>query len=235
MPKEAASARGAPKTKASAEQPAGAVPHQRARAPRRRLAPETRADLILDEALRLFTERHHSNVTMRDIASACGVKAGLIYYYFTNKEELFSRALAHAIGQLDAGYAALRKTVSDPRSELMAWLDMHALIAPTMARMTKLMADHAASAKQDAQVGELIRGFYDREQALLEDCIARGIAAGLFGQVDVAKTARVISLQLDGIFYATGSRGDDRVAADIEDLRSLADALLRRKDPGERP
>ncbi|HVI28731.1 helix-turn-helix domain-containing protein [Hansschlegelia sp.] len=198
------------------------------------MAPEVRSDLILDEALRLFAERHHSNVSMRDIASACGVNAGLIYYYFTNKEQLFGRALAHAIDQLHAGYAALRPTASDPRSEMMAWLDMHISIAPTLARMTKLMADYAASAPQDPQVGGLIRDFYAREQALLEDCIFRGIAAGLFGDVDVRKTARIISLQLDGIFYATGSRGDDRVAADIEDLRSLVDSLLRARGAGER-
>jgi hypothetical protein len=33
--------------------------------------------------------------------------------------------------------------------------------------------------------------------------------------------ARLIGLHLDGIFHASASRGDDRIAADIEELREF--------------
>ncbi len=198
---------------------------------RTRLDPAIRAEQILDEALRLFAERHYSNVTIRDIALASAVNPALIYYYFESKEHLFSRALGHAIDQLNAGYETLRGGAGDARAEIMAWLDIHISIAPTLTRMTKLMADHAASNAGETAASALIARFYEREQALLEDCIGRGVASGVFRDIDVSKTARTISLQLDGIFYASTSRGDERIAEDIGDLRWLVGTLL---DPPSR-
>lgn len=217
----------APSGRAGAAQPARSPRRSRAApAARKRLDPETRSELILDEALRLFAERHHSNVTMRDIADACGINQALIYYYYESKEQLYALALGHAIDQLNVGYEALRLGAGDPRAEIMAWLEMHITIAPLLVRMTKLMADYATSKAGGPEAGKRIEAFYAREQSLIEDCIRRGVASGQFRDVDVARTARTVSLQLDGIFYATGSRADDRVAQDIEDLRQLVASLL---------
>lgn len=216
-------------TKAQAARVARKRPTQAAialRPARRRLAPAARTELILEEALRLFAERHYSNVTIRDIASACGVNPALIYHYFDSKEDLFRRALSYAMDQLYAGYSDVRACAPDPRAEIMAWLDIHVSIASTVTRMTQLMSDHSASHGDDAGARALIRDFYAFEQTLLEDCIGRGVAAGLFRPVDVARTARTVSLQLDGIFYASASRGDDRIERDIADLRALVAALL---------
>ena len=49
------------------------------RAARQRLKPERRAEMILEEALGLFAQRHFSIVTVRDIALQCGINVGLIY------------------------------------------------------------------------------------------------------------------------------------------------------------
>jgi AcrR family transcriptional regulator len=189
--------------------------------------PATRAERILDEALRLFAERHYGMVTVRDIAVACGINPALIYYYFESKDDLFRKTLGHAIGQLRAGYASRAAAAPDPAREISAWLDMHAAIAPTLLRMTTMMGDYAASPARDPATDELLVDFYAGEQALLEDCIERGVEAGLFRPVEVAKTVRTITLQLDGIFFASASRGDDRIEADIDDLRGLVATLLQ--------
>jgi TetR/AcrR family transcriptional regulator, cholesterol catabolism regulator len=216
----------APAAEARAAQAARSSDAPKKRVARRRLAPAERTELILDGALKLFAERHYSTVTVRDLGLACGVNPALIYYYFENKEHLFAQALGHAIAQLNTGYAEAGADAKDARSQIMAWLDMHASIAPTLVRMTKLMSDYAAGRPGEDAAGALIAQFYAREQALLEDCIGRGIAAGQFRAVDVTRTARTVSLHLDGIFFASNARGDDRIAADIQDLRGLVAELL---------
>lgn len=196
------------------------------RSVRQRMAPARRAELILDEALNLFAQRHFSIVTVRDIALQCGINVGLIYHYFDSKDHLFRSTLEHAVAQMIAGYEARRPDPADPLEAIGAWLDMHATIAPTIARMVKVMADYAASATRDAAVDTTIADFYRNEQVLLEDTLRRGIAAGTFRPVDPGRLARLIGLQLDGIFHAAASRGDDRIGEDIAELRAFIGHFL---------
>jgi TetR/AcrR family transcriptional regulator, cholesterol catabolism regulator len=194
---------------------------------RQRLAPSKRSQLILDAALQLFGTSHYSIVTVRDIALACGVNVGLIYHYFENKDHLFRSVLAYAVGQLMAGYEERRgSSDNDPLFDFGIWLDVHATIAPTLTRMVKIMADYAAFDVRDAEVDRLVADFYDHERALIEKTLKRGIAAGTYRPVQVKKLARVIGRNLDGIFHASASRGDNRIAADIQELREFILSFL---------
>jgi len=192
---------------------------------RKRLDPATRAELILDTALRLFAEQHYDAVSVRDIAEACEINAGLIYYYFENKDELLRQVLARAISQLQAAYDEGDRQELNPAQELQLWLKVHVPIAPRIISMVKIMADYSASRIRNAATDQLILDFYAREQRFLEDCLQRGIAGGIFHPVDVARTARAISLQLDGIFYASQARGDERIAQDIANLCAMLEGL----------
>ncbi len=192
---------------------------------RKRLDPATRADSILDTALRLFAEQHYDAVSVRDIAEACEINAGLIYYYFENKDELLRQVLARAISQLQAAYDEGDRQGLSPAQELQLWLKVHVPIAPRIISMVKIMADYSASRIRNAATDQLILDFYAREQRFLEHCLHRGIAAEIFRPVDVASTARAISLQLDGIFYASQARGDERIAQDIANLCAIVEGL----------
>ncbi len=193
---------------------------------RKRLQPAERRGMILDEALRLFAERHFSVVTVRDIALVCDINVGLLYHYFDNKDDLVRRALGHAIEQLMIGYEQRRAAGLAPLAEILAWLDAHVELAPTLALMVKLMSDYASSGLRDEEVDALIAGFYGREKQLLEEALQRGVEGGEFGPVDIARTARRIGLILDGIFYASASRGDDRIVEDILDLADFVRTTL---------
>jgi len=190
---------------------------------RKRMDPAARAEHILNTALQLFAERHYNTVSMRDIAEACDINVGLIYYYYANKDELLRRALGHAIAELQAGYDA--GIHLNPAEELTAWLRIHVPIAPILIRMVKIMADYAASNIRDAPTDQLIQDFYAQEQRFLESCLRRGIARKIFRRVNVRQTARALSLQLDGIFYASQARGDERIKQDIENLCDIVKSL----------
>ncbi len=192
---------------------------------RKRLDPATRAALILETALRLFAEQHYDAVSVRHIAEACEINAGLIYYYFENKDELLRQVLARAIVQLQDAYAEGERRALGPAQELELWLKVHVPIAPRIISMVKIMADYSASRIRNVETDQVIRDFYAREQRFLEDCLHRGIAAKIFHPVDIARTARAISLQLDGIFYASQARGDKRIAQDIENLCAIVEGL----------
>ena len=57
--------------------------------------PGERPGELLDAALRVFAARGYRNASLEEVAAAAGVTKGAVYYHFTNKEQLLSRALEH--------------------------------------------------------------------------------------------------------------------------------------------
>lgn len=57
---------------------------------RRRLSPEEREKMLLDEATLFFAEKGFE-ANIRDLAIQCGVSQALIYKYFSSKEQLVER------------------------------------------------------------------------------------------------------------------------------------------------
>lgn len=74
------------------------VEKQRKRAPSQRSL-QTRARIV-DAAERLFAERGFDGATIRDIAAAAGVQAGLVHHHGGGKEELFQRTVARRAEEL---------------------------------------------------------------------------------------------------------------------------------------
>lgn len=185
---------------------------------RQRLDGERRAELILDEALRLFATRHHTTVTMREIAKSCGINAGLIYYYFASKEVLLHKALSYATQKLMAGYAAHQPERLAPMAALSAWLEVNAKEAALLQLFVKVMSDYASAGGHDEEIDRAIRDFYSYEHDVIEGLLRRGIADGAFRTLDATTTARFISLHLDGIFHAAASRRDGQLIGDIAEL-----------------
>jgi len=55
---------------------------------------------ILDAAARLFRANGYRATTLRDIASAVGIKAASIYYHFSSKEELVAAVMNHGVDRV---------------------------------------------------------------------------------------------------------------------------------------
>ena len=57
---------------------------------------ENTRDLIIQEALKLFSERGFAAVSMRDLADAVGISASTIYHYYESKQVLFQDMIRQA-------------------------------------------------------------------------------------------------------------------------------------------
>ena len=63
-------------------------------------AKEEKSQLIINTALKIFSEKGYDNATIADIAKSAKVSMGLPLYYFTNKEELACQALEFSSKQI---------------------------------------------------------------------------------------------------------------------------------------
>ena len=74
---------------------------------------ETRKDIIVDAAVKLFASKSFNQVGMREIASEAGMSPASIYRYFSDRDDLFLEALireSQEMGtELEAVYAGSHK------------------------------------------------------------------------------------------------------------------------------
>jgi AcrR family transcriptional regulator len=66
--------------------------------------PKSETDLALrirDKTLELLLEKEPEEITIRDIGKACAVTSASIYYYYKDKETLFTEVKLFCIGQMD--------------------------------------------------------------------------------------------------------------------------------------
>ena len=82
-------------------------------------APEVRRQELLDTAMAVFAEKGYETTTMRDIARAAGVAAGLCYHYFQNKETLYRAAVEQYAARCAAPFLAVFRRTDLPLPQAM--------------------------------------------------------------------------------------------------------------------
>lgn len=84
---------------------------------------------ILDEAAALFLRRGFDGTSLRDIAAACDMKAGSLYYHFGSKNELLTevlrRGMAIMVEAFEAAATEAAATQADARTRLASHVRAH--------------------------------------------------------------------------------------------------------------
>ncbi|MFA7693133.1 MAG: TetR/AcrR family transcriptional regulator [Candidatus Hydrogenedentes bacterium] len=75
---------------------------------------------LLESALKLFSEKGYEATSIREIIEGAGVTRPVLYYYFTNKEELFRRLLEPAIAEYTKALLNARESYSEVIGRLKA-------------------------------------------------------------------------------------------------------------------
>ena len=130
-------------------------------------ARETR-QLILDVALRLFSQQGVSSTSLATIAKAAGVTRGAIYWHFKNKSDLFNEIWELSDASISDPLSVIREilvyvleaTVTEERRRLMMEIIYHK--CEFVGEMTVV---------QQAQ-RQLSLASYERIEQTLKECIA---------------------------------------------------------------
>jgi AcrR family transcriptional regulator len=156
---------------------------------------------ILDAATRIFLDAGYERTTVRAVASAAGVDAGLVMHYFGSKEELFRRVIdAAAVPEISGAPGEATEQIlatladrlaNEPTASLTVWRSM--LTNPEAAS-----AASTAAARYEAQIAQAIPA----DDASLRAAIISAIVLGLMlsrhllkpDELATADPARVISL-----------------------------------------
>lgn len=207
----------------------------------RKPAPEgaDRRQLILEAALDVFAEQGFEGATTKEIAARAGVTHGLIYFYFSSKEDLFQAVFEHTLSGALGGLAdAATPGVDD---------DPDVVIENTLAQALELLTSPRASSLARMMLRMVANG--DRKEGPLRECkysmiraigqFSDSLVAYLDGQITRGRlrpvdTRAVVRLLIGGLVAGSRVEGSDPTIDErtrMDRARALArtytDVLLR--------
>jgi AcrR family transcriptional regulator len=174
-----------------------------------RLRDENKRKLIVQTAIKLFSEQPFHRVKLDDVAEAAGVGKGTVYIYFKNKEELYYSLVYEGMAELvDVLRAKLAERPTSYRENFLAIIDAladHAVHHPQLFEVMRTVAIPDASSSWDAKRREL--------SGLMEEVIRQGTAAGEFVDPHPERTAKYFMAMVRAVML---------YGSDIADARDLA-------------
>jgi len=181
-------------------------------------------DAILDTSAKLFSQHGYKEVSIRDIAQACGLTNAALYYHFKNKEDLFLAMLQRDHQQT---LAALHQAASGP-GDLRE--DLKRLVAQ-YAAITCKRRQSFQTLRRDLSNVEDVRGhklFAEMSSSFLrplEDRLAQAQADGEIRPGDTRFYARL----LHGLIVALTVEGKpDRLRkVPAQEVEAAVDVFLK--------
>jgi len=192
----------------------------------RATAAEEKRRLILDAAVRVFARSGFHTSRVGDIAEEAGVAHGLLYHYFSSKDEvletIFRENWAVLVDRLDS-IEASGEPAADQLRHVAAIILRNWQHQPDVIRV--LVREIARSPEVQARIGELVKPI-----AAVERIIARGQASGELRPDLDAKFAAVafyggIEELLSGWVLGQLPDDDESVAVAERTVAQLLDGL----------
>lgn len=158
---------------------------------RRTRRPEARPDEILDAALAAFAELGFAGARIEDVAVRAGLSKGALYLYFESKEALL-KALVRRLADRVVGAAESLVAVENANAEktlrsLLTFMALQ-LSNPRVSAAPRIVM---AEAQRFPEIASFYRRtVIDRAQQLLAALIDRGVAQGVFRDIDRAVALR---------------------------------------------
>ena len=90
---------------------------------------ETRKEEIINTAARLFKEKGYSAVTMRDLATAMGIKAASLYNHISSKQEILKEIIISLAEEFTSGMDEIMSSKSKCLEKLRAVITLHIKIS----------------------------------------------------------------------------------------------------------
>jgi AcrR family transcriptional regulator len=183
---------------------------------------QARRRRIQEAARTVFAERGYAGASIELIARAAQLSVGAIYLYFRSKEDLYVSLVEDALTVFDVDMAQIRETaeVSSRLREtwlvLVRWAERDA----EGPRILRLLAQPAVRPQLSDEVVSAVSAGIGRVQDHIGACIADGIHAGLYRQVNAREIADLAWSVLLGSLDAAEMNGNLGLAGDALAVRT---------------
>ena len=182
---------------------------------------EARRTEILRAASRVFRRRGLAAAGMREIAEEADVSPGILYYYFSGKDEILlfcqERTLEHMLAAVEAARALPASSAERLRGVLQA--HVHAMLDELEGATAHLEVE----ALPEAMRGHVMQK-RDRYERAVRALVAEGIKRGEFARADAALVTRAM---LGAVNWSARWYRPDGPQTSAEVANALSDYLVK--------
>ncbi len=187
---------------------------------------------IVRETVRLIAERGFHSVRVADIAEACVTSTAAIHSHFPGRAELLEAAVRWCMDEDTARRAARTAEAADAAGELRQLIELQTPRTEQQRVQWRVWLDLWAEAARSTAIGRLHVEYYRQWRTTVADVIRRGIAQGVFRDVDPEFSALHLTALIDGlaaqVLAAAGADSGTTQAAGAQgtDAEEMRAALL---------
>ena len=161
---------------------------------------QQRCSEILKEAKKLFAKNGYKDTTMRQISEAANISLGSLYFYFTNKSEIYIALYKESLEKLDRSFDdALSLPAPDIRSRISMMLYSYISFYKNDYESYRLLSSGFFGKNQDLELDSSLMEDSLRIFRRLEGPIQQGIDEGVIRPCDTEKTVISLWAMLDGV------------------------------------
>lgn len=171
---------------------------------------EKRREEILKVALRLFATKGLAATKITDIISAAKISQGLLYHYFTSKEEIFTTLVREAFEKMGEACRMLEAMPVPPREKVCVALEklIEGFVQSEHAGMYYLFLSQAAASEAIPQEAKVILRKKDRlHYETMTRIFAEGQKEGVFYPDPPETLAQVFWTTINGLAIHKAVRG----------------------------
>ncbi|MBP0456345.1 TetR/AcrR family transcriptional regulator [Streptomyces montanisoli] len=154
---------------------------------------------IVRETVRLIARHGFHAVRVSDIADACGTSTAAIHYHFPGRAELLEAAVRWCMDEDTARRSARIAEADSAADELRQLIELQTPTTPRRREQWTVWLDLWAEAARSTAIGRLHVEYYRQWRTTVADVLARGIAQGVFRDVDPEFSALRLTAMIDGL------------------------------------
>lgn len=169
---------------------------------------------IIEAARNTFSRFGYKKATLEDIARLTFKGKSSIYYYFSDKEEIFMAVVQKEAGLLRQELLLAMEKENNPLDKLKAY-------CITRIKTFSKMVNYYTAVKDDLLQRmpfiDTLRVQYDHDEMnIVKSIIEQGIKDGVFKKVEVESCARAIVIAMKGFEYPLMVQAEKSYESDIE-------------------
>ncbi|HOM88221.1 MAG TPA: TetR/AcrR family transcriptional regulator [Spirochaetota bacterium] len=160
---------------------------------------DTRRLQLTAAAYNVVSKKGYYNFTIKDIADEAGMSAGLVHYYFKNKQDLLLNLLRQINTNIRLALQNDLANIEDPVDKLSVFILRACNLIIEEKNYFYVLLDFWTQLNHNERMRKAIQKLYQSYRKVCWDILNEGIIQGKINQIDVSYTATMIVSMVQGL------------------------------------